>query len=179
MQVDGGTHSAAAASAPTIGVKEKRAALETLVATLGSLSDPDAVSLKLSKEAEIQRLRAQLQADRPIRARLQVATEGRDRMWKVLQGHRQDIETLESFLAIKRDLTKQSEEELALRAAEVKVLDQEFQAELAQQLLPIPSTPPVALMQHQQQQPLSPAHWAAGFSASLPTAAAANFKAWM
>jgi hypothetical protein len=172
--------SGAAAVVPTVGVKERIAALEAVISTLGA-SDPEVSQLKLKKESEVLQLRAQLEADRPLRSRLQLATEGRDRMVKVLQTHRQDITSLEYFLGLKRDLARQSEEELALRAGEGAALAAEYEVELAQQLLPSPLTP-VGALPLPPQQVCSPAHWAAGFSASLTSVApdtAANFHAWL
>ena len=169
-----------AATVPVVSVKDRIAALEATIATLGS-SDPDVAQLKAKKETEVLQLRAQLESERPLRSRLQLATEGRDRMVNVLKSHRQDITTLEYFLGLKRDLVKQSEEELAVRVAEAAALSAEYEIEIAQAVLPAPLTPAGALQQPPLQ-PLSPAHWAAGLSAALSTVdpgTAANFAAWL
>ena len=93
MVVDSGLGDTAAAGlAATTSIKDRLAACEGLVSSLGQTADPDALSLKAAKLEEIARLRSQLQADRPVRAKLQVATEGRDRILKILQGHRHDLE---------------------------------------------------------------------------------------
>ena len=184
MMVDSGhCDPAAAGVAATTSIKDRLAACEGLVSSLGQSVDPDALTLKAAKEEEIARLRSQLQADRPVRAKLQVATEGRDRIVKILQGHRHDLEVLEKFVSMKRDLARQSEEELAVRATEVLSLQAEFQAELLLQLVPAPLTPPASFaLQVPQQQQFSAAHWAAGLSASLASnfpELADSFKSWM
>jgi hypothetical protein len=169
-----------AAVAPAASIKDRIVALESSIASLVD-NDPDVVQLKAKKENEVVQLRAQLAAERPLRSRLQLATEGRDRMMKVLQSHRQDIVSLEYFLGLKRDLAKQSEVELAARAAELAALTAEYEAELAQAVLPSPLTP-LGASQPPPRQPYSPAHWAAGLSAALTSvdpASAASFSAWL
>jgi hypothetical protein len=143
---------------------------EATIANLAGCGDGTVVQLKASKQAEAAVLRLQLPELRPTKTRLATATTARDKALKGVQRPRLDLAVSEEMV-----IKKQGQDGVALYLAVVQLIAQQA-AEVQEVLVaPAPRTPRAV---SEQPAATSPAHRAAGFTASLPQELAASLQEW-
>ena len=157
-------------------VSDKIAAATKLMTDLEAMqsADPAIAELIVQKTKDVEYLKEQLRAMRPISVQAKVAVENRDKAVKAHSKLQEEVESLADLIKIKKQQLAKSKKEAEAAQAEVDAIAERQRLQNLQ-VLTGNQAPSSLLMPS----PSSPAQWAAGFQACLPKDVACSFQLWM